>query len=68
MKNKIYFTDPKSNKIVEKDKFDTPNTQIHDRSLSWLGTGTSLKKWRDLTSFMYQNLNVTLMCKILGEF
>jgi hypothetical protein len=22
---------------------DTPNTQIHDQSLSWLGTGTSIK-------------------------
>jgi hypothetical protein len=26
-----------------KDKIDTPSTQIHDRSLSWLGTGTSIK-------------------------
>jgi hypothetical protein len=24
-----------------KDKIDTPITHIHDRSLSWLGTGTS---------------------------
>ena len=30
-------------KTVEKDKIDTSNTQIHDRSLSWLGTGTSVK-------------------------
>jgi hypothetical protein len=30
-------------KTVEKDKIDTPSTQIHDRSLSWLGTGTSIK-------------------------
>jgi len=29
-------------KIVERDKIDTV-TQIHDRSLSWLGTGTSIK-------------------------
>jgi hypothetical protein len=28
-------------KIVERD---TPNKQIHDRSSSWLGTGTSIKK------------------------
>jgi hypothetical protein len=27
-----------------KDKFYTPNTQIHDRSLSWHGTGTSIKR------------------------
>jgi hypothetical protein len=24
---------------------DSPNTQIHDHSLSWLGTGTSIKKY-----------------------
>jgi hypothetical protein len=30
-------------KMVERCKIDTPNTQIHDRSLSWLGTGTLLK-------------------------
>ena len=47
MKNKKYNTAgtvPKSNiKIVERDTVDTPNTQIHNRSLSWLGTGTSIK-------------------------
>jgi hypothetical protein len=48
---------PKSNrKIIEKGKNDTPNTQIHDRSLSWLGTGTSKKKVVGLTSFMGSNL------------
>jgi hypothetical protein len=30
-------------KIVERDKVDTPNTQIHDPSPSWVGTGTSVK-------------------------
>ena len=30
-------------KIVERCKIDTPNTQIHDRSLPWFGTGTSIK-------------------------
>jgi hypothetical protein len=30
-------------KILEISKFDTPNTQIHNRSLSWLGTDTSVK-------------------------
>jgi len=36
---------PKSNrKIVERGKLNnTPNTQINDRSLSWLGTCTSIK-------------------------
>jgi predicted component of viral defense system (DUF524 family) len=32
--------------IVERDKIDNFNTQICDRSLFWLGTGTSKKKWR----------------------
>jgi len=35
-------------KIVEIGKIDTPNTQIHDRSLSWLGTGTLIKKMAEL--------------------
>jgi len=47
MKNKKYHTEriiPKSNiKIVERGKIDTPNTHIHDCSLSWPGTGTSIK-------------------------
>ena len=30
-------------KVVERDKIDISNTQIHDRSLSCLGTGTSIK-------------------------
>jgi len=30
-------------KIEERGKIHTPNTQIHDRSLSWLETGTSIK-------------------------
>ena len=29
-------------KIAERGNIDTPNTQIHDRPLSWLGTGTSI--------------------------
>jgi hypothetical protein len=37
-------TVPKSNiKIVERGKIDTHNTKIYDRSLSVLGTGTSIK-------------------------
>ena len=47
MKNEKYHTVgtiPKSNiKILERGKIDTPNTQIQDRSLSWFGTGTSIK-------------------------
>ena len=33
----------KCKKKVEGAKFDTPNTHINDRSLSWLGTDTSIK-------------------------
>ena len=44
VKNKKYHTVrtiPKSNiKIVERSKIDTTNTQIHDLSLSWFGTGS----------------------------
>jgi hypothetical protein len=35
-------TVPKS-KIVERDKIDTLNTQIHDPTPSWVGTGSSVK-------------------------
>ena len=47
MKNKKYRTVgtiPKSNiKIVERGTLSTLNKQVHDHSLSWLGTGTSIK-------------------------
>jgi len=32
-------------KIVERVKIEIPNTHIHDRSLFWLVTGTSMQ-WR----------------------
>ena len=35
----IVTTVPKSNR----GKIDTPNPHIHDRSLPWLGAGTSVK-------------------------
>jgi len=35
---------PKSNrKIVERDKIDTPHTQIHNHSLYWLNTGNLIQ-------------------------
>jgi hypothetical protein len=35
---------PKSKfKIVRSNKIDTPNTQVHDRSLSWLGTAVFIQ-------------------------
>ena len=33
-------------KIQETGKIDTHKTHIHGRSLSWLGTDTSMQKWR----------------------
>jgi hypothetical protein len=30
-------------KIVKRGIIETPNTKIHDRSHSWLGTSTSIK-------------------------
>jgi len=47
-------------------KIDTPNTQyIHDPSFPWLGTGTSLKKWLGLTSYMCPNIPSQLIQNIL---
>jgi hypothetical protein len=47
MKKKTNITSatvPKSNrKFIERGNIDITNTQLHDRSLSWLGTGTSMK-------------------------
>ena len=33
-------------KIVEREKIDPPSTPVHEHSLSWLGTGTSIKSGR----------------------
>ena len=47
MNKNIYHTFgtvPKvTSEIVERDNINTPNTQIHDRSLSLIGIGTSIK-------------------------
>ena len=32
-------------KIFERGKIDIPSTHTHDHSLSWLGTGSSIKKY-----------------------
>ena len=43
-KTHTVITIPKSNiKIVKRDKFDHPSTHIHDHTLTWHGTGTSIK-------------------------
>jgi len=48
MKNKKYHTWEQFKKSIEKSwkeaKNNIPNTQLHDRSFFWLGTGTSIKK------------------------
>lgn len=43
MKSRKYYTD---RTVVERGKFDTctPSTHLHDRSLSWLATDSSIKK------------------------
>ena len=47
-KTKIYHTGAKNSKSntqnVERDKLYIVNTRIHDRSLSCIGTGTSIKR------------------------
>ena len=68
MKNKNTAI-PKSNiKIVERGKIDTPNAYIHDRSLFWLGTGTSIRSdWVKLLSWSQTSSPREMMwpCKYL---
>jgi hypothetical protein len=40
-----------------RQNIDTPNTQIHDNSLSWLGTGTSIKSGRPNTQIHDNSLS-----------
>jgi hypothetical protein len=42
-------------KFVQRGKIDTPNTQIHDLSFSWLGTTNSIQSGGFKTSFMVPN-------------
>ena len=64
MRNKQYQTIEtilKSNfKMVENGKIDTPNTQIHDRSLSCFVTGTSIK-----TQIKHEPTPIQIEIKIL---
>jgi hypothetical protein len=57
-------TQDQISKFVEWGKIDTPNTQIYGRSLSWLGTGTSVKSggvklvlWTQKTRICRKELN-----------
>jgi hypothetical protein len=46
-KTKVNTYSPKTKrKIIERGKIDTSNTQIHDRSFSVFGPGTSMKSGR----------------------
>ena len=40
-------------------KIGSSNTQIHDHSLSWLGTGTSIKKYGDKHVYWPKDINHT---------
>ena len=59
---KIYHTVrtiPKSSiRIIERGKFDIPNTQIHDRWLPWLGTGSSINSGGDKLFYGQKNFNL----------
>jgi hypothetical protein len=60
-KTNKYLTGAKISKSntqnVERDKLYIVNTRIHDRSLSCIGTGTSIKRHK--TSFMFRFLDMT---------
>ena len=60
-KTKKYHTGAKISKSntqnVERGKLYIVNTRIHDRSLSCIGTGTSIKRHK--TSFMFRFLDMT---------
>jgi hypothetical protein len=49
--SKFHRKKSKHGKIAERGNFQTPNTPQHDRSLSWLGLGFSIK-----SGFMGLNL------------
>ena len=58
------FKNPKENHRDKIDTPKTPNAQIHDQSLSWLGTGTSIiSGWVELVLWA-QTLRITKYYKI----
>ena len=62
MENKYHTvgTVPKSNRqIVETGRIDTPNTQIHDCLLCWLGTDTSIKSGR--VRLVYKGIAIVII-------
>ena len=72
MKNKKYQTVgtfPKIQwKIVERDKINTFNTHIHDRSLSCHGTCTSMKKGRTIHTNNFFIGNFTILTQLCDFF
>ena len=56
MCNRHFFS--KSNlKMEERGKIDNSNAHIHDRLLSWLDRGTSVKAWKTESLVLYWYLN-----------
>jgi hypothetical protein len=43
---KQHCGDKSKGKIIERGKINSPSIQIYNYVLSWLGTGTSIKKWQ----------------------
>jgi len=72
MKNKNYKTVgkiPKSNiKIVERGKIDTPNTQIHDHSHSWLGTCTLIKQKKSSGAKLVLGTQTSLLSDMMRSY
>jgi hypothetical protein len=46
---------------VERTKIHTPYTQMHDRSLSWLDRGTSIKTGNGLRVYLKYNPDILIL-------
>jgi hypothetical protein len=72
MKNEKYHsvgTVQKSNRKIVERNTSTPNTQIHDRSLSWLGTGISIKCDNGVNLVLWtQTLTHKLKCLHITDY
>ena len=71
MENNKFQSKQFQNRIEEKCKIETHNTQIHDRSFSLLDTGTSIKSggvkpilWTQHTSLLFYMLYSTRIIKL----
>ena len=57
-----------NSKIVERGKIDTLSAHIHDQSLSWLGTSTSIENGRIYVVLWAQTLHKTIFDCTLNIF